>query len=143
MLLQTMQVGPIGVNCYIARDEIRRDVVVIDPGGNAREIVLTHAHFDHVMGVAEVKRATGAPLMAGGGEAKIYNTIEGQAKFFGLAVTPPPNPEHWLREKDIVQAGDVKFQVIETPGHSPRYLLVGCWRRRVVFRRFIDARNDW
>lgn len=118
MFLQMMQVGPLGVNCYLVGDDVHGEVIVIDPGGNAHEIVelltrlrlgvsaivLTHGHFDHVMGVTGVKRATDAPLMVGAGEREVYNSVESQAKVFGLAVTPPPVPESWLKEKDIVEA---------------------------------------
>ncbi len=133
MILQTLRVGPLAVNCYIVGDENTREVIVVDPGGDVRQIVetltqararvaaivLTHAHFDHVMGVAGLKRETGAPLLAGAAEAEILASAEGQAKFFGLAIPPPPPPERWLNEGDIVQAGAIKLTVITTPGHTP------------------------
>jgi hydroxyacylglutathione hydrolase len=133
MILQTLRVGPLAVNCYIAGDENTREVVVIDPGGDVRTIVdslqqmrarvvaivLTHAHFDHVMGVAGLKNETGAPLLAGAEEAQILATAEGQAKFFGLAMPPPPPADRWLDEGDPVRAGAVEFKVIATPGHTP------------------------
>lgn len=133
MILQMMQVGPLGVNCYIVGDANTREVVVIDPGGNARQIVqvlenlrakvrgiiLTHAHFDHVMGVEALKRATGAPLFVGANEKPVFESVESQAKTFGVAVPPLPDPEHWLHEGDIVEVGKLKFQVLDIPGHSP------------------------
>jgi len=128
-----MRVGPLAVNCYIVGDENTRQVVVIDPGGDVSQIVqtlsqararvvaivLTHAHFDHVMGVAGLMRETGAPLLAGAAEAEVIANAEEQAKFFGLAIQPPPTPDRWLKEGDIVQAGAVELAVIATPGHTP------------------------
>ncbi len=133
MILQTLRVGPLAVNCYIAGDENTREVVVVDPGGSVREIVdalrqmrarvvaivLTHAHFDHVMGLAGLKQDTGAPLLAGADEAQILDSAEGQAKFFGLSIPPPPVPDRWLKEGDELRAGAVAFKVIATPGHTP------------------------
>ncbi len=133
MILQSLRVGPLAVNCYIAGDENTREVVVVDPGGSVREIVdtlrqmrarvvgiiLTHAHFDHVMGVAGVKNDTAAPLYAGTDEAPILATAEGQAEFFGLSIPPPPPVDHWLKEGDEIRAGALTFKVIATPGHTP------------------------
>src|SRR5262245_370325 len=133
MIFQMMQVGPLGVNCYIVGDEDTREVIVIDPGGHARQIsetvrnlraevraiVLTHAHFDHVMGVEGVKRATGAPLLVGEKEKPVFESVETQGAAFGIAVPPLPDPERWLREGDTVEAGKLKLQVFEVPGHSP------------------------
>jgi hydroxyacylglutathione hydrolase len=133
MILQMMQVGPLSVNCYIVGDDTTREVVVIDPGGNARQIaelldnlrlqvrgiILTHAHFDHVMGVEALKRATGAPLMVGTNEKSLLESVSQQGDSFGITVPPVPAPEHWLNEGDEVQVGSLKFQVLEVPGHSP------------------------
>ncbi len=133
MILQLMQVGPLGVNCYIVGDDKTREVIVIDPGGHARQIVetletlaarvrgivLTHAHFDHVMGVEALKRATGAPLMVGAKEKPVFESVERQGEQFGLAVPRLPDPERWLQEGDIVQAGELQLTVYEVPGHSP------------------------
>lgn len=133
MIFQIMQVGPLGVNCYIVGDENSREVVVIDPGGHARQIsdlldslrlkvnaiILTHAHFDHVMGVEGLKRATLAALMVGEREKPVFESVERQGQAFGLAVPPLPDPEVWLKEGDVVQAGNFKLQVLEVPGHSP------------------------
>lgn len=147
MIFQMMQVGPLGVNCYIVGDEASREVLVIDPGGHAREIgqtlenlrvrvrgiVLTHAHFDHVMGVEALKRATGAPLMVGEKEKPVFESVASQGEMFGLAVPPLPYPERWLGEGDIVEAGNVKLHVLEVPGHSPGSIALYDAEDAVVF----------
>lgn len=147
MMLQTMQVGPLGVNCYIVGDDKTRQVLVIDPGGNAREIVaalnqmrtvtqgivLTHAHFDHVMGIEGVKRGTGAPFFAGEKEKRVLESVEAQGESFGITVPPVPVPNRWLVEGDTVEAGSVKLQVLETPGHSPGSICLYDEQNAVVF----------
>ncbi len=133
MLLETLRVGPLGVNCYIAGDENTREVIVIDPGGNVREIVdalrqmrarvraivLTHAHFDHVMGLTGIKNDTGAPVWIGEKEEPVLTKAEEQARFFGLVTPPPPPPDTLLKDGDEFRIGSVGFRVIATPGHSP------------------------
>ncbi len=147
MIFQMMQVGPLGVNCYIVGDETAREVVVIDPGGHARQIsellnnlrlkvsaiVLTHAHFDHVMGVEGLKRATGAPLMVGEKERPVFEAVEEQGEMFGFAVPPLPDPERWLNEGDVVEAGKFKLQVLEVPGHSAGSIALYNAENGVVF----------
>lgn len=147
MIFQTMQVGPLGVNCYIFGDEATREVVVIDPGGHVRQIgelldtmrlkvraiILTHAHFDHVMGVEGVKRATGAPLFAGEKEKPVLESVERQGKAFGIAVPPVPAPDRWLNEGDVVEVGNLKLQVLEVPGHSPGSIALYNAENGVVF----------
>jgi hydroxyacylglutathione hydrolase len=147
MLFQMMQVGPLAVNCYIVGDEKTREVLVIDPGGHARQIhatvenlrarvvgiVLTHAHFDHVMGVEALKRATGAPLFVGAKEKPVLENVESQGKMFGIAVPPLPDPEHWLNEGDAVKAGNFNLQVFEVPGHSPGSIALYNAENGVIF----------
>lgn len=133
MLLQTLRVGPLAVNCYIAGDEGSREVIVIDPGGDVRTIVdalrqmrarvtgivLTHAHFDHVLGLAGLKANTPAPLWIGEAEQPVLERAEEQAKHFGLEIPSVPKPDKLLKDGDTFAVGSVDFQVIATPGHSP------------------------
>lgn len=133
MIFQMMQVGPLGTNCYIFGDDKTRDVVVIDPGGHPRQIldtirnlranvtgiIVTHAHFDHVMGVEMLKRSTKAPLYVGENERSMYESMEKQGETFGIAVPPLPDPEHWLKEGDEVKVGHLALHVLNVPGHSP------------------------
>lgn len=147
MIFQMMQVGPLGVNCYIVGDEKTREVVVIDPGGHARQInetvenlrarvrgiIVTHAHFDHVMGVEALKRATGAPLYVGADEKAMFENMEAQGKTFGIAVPPLPDPEHWVNEGEVIRAGNFELQVLNVPGHSPGSIALYNAENGVVF----------
>jgi hydroxyacylglutathione hydrolase len=147
MILQTLQVGPLSVNCYIVGDEHTRQVMVIDPGGDVHDIVkalaqararvvaivLTHAHFDHVLGVAGLKQETGAPLMVGEEEAPILTTAKGQAAFFGLAIPAPPAPDQLLKDGDEIHAGDLQLRVLTTPGHTPGGICLSGQKDKILF----------
>ncbi|MGB8648825.1 MAG: MBL fold metallo-hydrolase [Anaerolineae bacterium] len=147
MLLQTLRVGPLAVNCYIVGDESSREVVVIDPGGDVSKIVemlrqmrarvtaiiLTHAHFDHIMGIQGVKDNTGAPLLIGVDEAPILSSAEEQGKFFGLTIPNPPAPDRLVQDGEIVSTGSVQLQVITTPGHTPGGICLWSEKDKALF----------
>ncbi len=133
MILQTLLVGPLGVNCYIIGDETTREALVVDPGGNAREIlaalkrqrlsvsaiVNTHAHFDHVLGVDELRAATRAPFLLHADEAPILAAAQAGAANFGLHIAQPAPADRWLQDGDVVAVGAIKLTVLHTPGHTP------------------------
>lgn len=133
MILETLVVGPLGVNCYIVGDDKTRQVVVIDPGGNAREIldtlrhgrltpvaiVATHAHFDHLLALDEVRAQTRAPFLLHANEAPVLATATIGAQFFGFAIPQPAPADRLLHEGDEVRAGSIALKVLHTPGHSP------------------------
>jgi hydroxyacylglutathione hydrolase len=133
MILQTMRVGPLGVNCYLIGDESTREAILVDPGGNAHEIlaalkqhrltlkciVNTHAHFDHVMAVDEIRTATRAPFLIHTDEAPVLTAVHTNAASFGIALRQPAPADRLLRDGDVVSAGAVDLQVLHTPGHTP------------------------
>ena len=120
-------------NCYLVADEGRRECVVIDPGEEAAligrtltelrmqpvAIWLTHAHVDHVLGVPELKRITGAPVYLHPGDRPLYNRVADQAVAFGMRAGSLPPPDRDFAHGDVVRAGDLAFAVRHTPGHSP------------------------
>jgi hydroxyacylglutathione hydrolase len=137
MIVETLQLGPVGTNCFIAGDEVTGRAAVVDPGGDAPRvlavlqrlgltaevIVLTHAHFDHVGGVGGLKDATGAPVAIGEFEAPILAVAaERAASLFGLTIPKPPAPDRLLREGEVVTLGGGPFRVVHTPGHSPGHI---------------------
>ena len=133
MILETLIVGPLGVNCYIVGDDKTRDALVIDPGGNARDIldtlrreqlklvalVATHAHFDHLLALDEVRAQTRAPFLIYADEAAMLTNAQMGAQFFGFTMPQPAPADRLLREGDEVRAGSVALKVLHTPGHSP------------------------
>jgi glyoxylase-like metal-dependent hydrolase (beta-lactamase superfamily II) len=133
MILDVLLVGPLGVNCYILGDEHTRQAVVIDPGGNPREIlktiekralkiiaiVNTHAHFDHVLALTEVRAATGAPFLLHAGEAQILASAQMSGAMFGMAMRQPAPPDRLLNDGDTIPVGALRLKVLHTPGHTP------------------------
>jgi hydroxyacylglutathione hydrolase len=130
-----LPLGPIQTNCYIVGDDASRDAVVIDPGDDApqvlaalaehqwtcRHVLLTHAHFDHIGGVAGVVEATGAPLALHPGDLPLLRA-NGGADAFGLEQPPCPEPDVLLAPGQALQAGSLRFEVLYVPGHTPGHV---------------------
>lgn len=141
MLLETLVVGMIQANCYVVADETTREAVVIDPGGDTPVIlraletrklklvavVATHGHFDHVEGLAAMKRATSAPILAHKGDLPLIQGMTGQGLLFGIRVEAAPTPDRFVEDGETIAFGGYTLTVLHTPGHSPGSvsLLVG------------------
>ena len=123
-------------NTYLVADADTRDAVMIDPGEEAarllpqlaanrwtlRGIWLTHAHIDHVAGVAAVKAATGAPVLLHPKDRPLYDNAEAQGMMFGVRIEQPPPPDGELAEGQTLTVGQFTFDVLFTPGHSPGHV---------------------
>ena len=132
MILMRLIVGPLQVNCYILADEKTKEAVVIDPGDDAEDIlkiikekglsvkyiVNTHGHFDHVGANAKLKDATGADILLHEADAELLSSSLGQARMFGMKTAPSPPADRYIRDGDIITAGEVSLRVLYTPGHS-------------------------
>lgn len=126
-----LPVGPIQTNCYLVADEVSKSAALIDPGGDAPRlltmlaerqwrlnyILLTHAHFDHIGGVAEVKQATQALLAVHPLELPLLRQ-QGGAAAFGLHIRPCPAPEVLLEPGQVIEVGSLRFTVLFVPGHT-------------------------
>ncbi|MBI1723166.1 MAG: MBL fold metallo-hydrolase [Gemmatimonadetes bacterium] len=124
--------GAFAENCYLVADPERGDAIIIDPGEEAelflarlrhegwtlRAVWLTHAHLDHVAGVAAVKAATGAPVYLHPADRPLYDSVPAQAQLFGLRAEPPPPPDRDLADGQSVSVGGCGFAVLHTPGHT-------------------------
>lgn len=133
MVLRSLTVGPLECNCYIVADEQTKEAILFDPGDEPdrimdviREngltieyIVLTHAHFDHVGAVPDIKKETNAKVAVHEDELEIYDSVKDQGAFWGYDVVPLPPPDMLLKEGDEIKIGGLRFNVLHTPGHSP------------------------
>ncbi|MEA2475844.1 MAG: hydroxyacylglutathione hydrolase [Actinomycetota bacterium] len=127
-------VGPLACNCYIVGDAVTKAAIVIDPGGDATDlvssiqsrglvitaIVATHAHFDHVVAAEELRRVTGAPFFLHALDRPLLDWMQESARMFlGIELDAPPDVDREVSEGDSLVAGDVELSVLHTPGHSP------------------------
>lgn len=136
MIHEVVVVGPLQCNCSILGDEGTREAIVIDPGDEverilallkqhnlqAKYIINTHAHFDHVGNCCDLKEATGARIWLHKADQPIYESAPRQAALFAMYGVKPirmTGVDQWLRDADGVQVGRIAAQVIHTPGHTP------------------------
>jgi len=120
-------------NCYLVVDERAGECAIVDPGEEAGMILhklaatlakpvaiwLTHAHIDHVLGVARVAAETGVPVWLHPADRALYDAVPEQAAWFGLEAPALPPPDRTFAHGDTVHVGELAFQVRHTPGHSP------------------------
>ena len=132
MIFNKLEVGPLGVNCYLVGDEASHTGMIIDPGAEAKTIlrkakgleldikliVITHAHFDHIGGLKEVKEATNAQVAVGAGDAPSLQHNDPISAAFGFSYPAPPAPDRLLKDDDIIEIGSLTFRVLHTPGHT-------------------------
>ena len=133
MIVRRLAVGPLEANCFLIGDEDSRKAMVIDPGdepdrimaavkdGNLslEYIVCTHAHFDHVGAVPDIKDETGAKIVIHKDELEIYQGARDMAAFWGYDISPLPEPDMLVEDGDEIRLGALSFRVLHTPGHSP------------------------
>lgn len=133
MVIKSVVVGPLEVNCFIIADDITKDAIVIDPGDEPdrildlikennfkiKYIVCTHAHFDHVGAVSDLKKETGAEIVIHRDELEIYQGARDQGTFWGYELDPLPEPDIFINEGDKLEIGNLRFEILHTPGHSP------------------------
>jgi glyoxylase-like metal-dependent hydrolase (beta-lactamase superfamily II) len=133
MIIKKLVVGPLESNCFIISDENTKEVLVIDPGDEpdriidlinennfkVKYIVCTHAHFDHVSAVPDLKKETGAKIVIHRDELEIYKNTVDQAALWGYELDPLPEPDMLASEGDKLEIGDLRFEILHTPGHSP------------------------
>lgn len=133
MLIKNLVVGLLEVNCFIVADERTKEAMVIDPGDEpdriiavikensikVKYILCTHAHFDHVGALSDIKDETDAKVVIHGDELEIYNGARDQAAFWGYELEPLPEPDMLVKEGDKIELGNLSFEVFHSPGHSP------------------------
>lgn len=138
MIVRTLTVGPLEENAYLVVDETTRRAVLIDPGDEAERLLeavradrgeldgiwLTHAHMDHVGGIAGIVRKTPVPIYVHSRERPIYDSAAQHGLVFGLRVEQPPPPDRDLADGDTLHVGTLAFAVIHVPGHAPGHVAI-------------------
>ncbi len=132
MVHEIIPVGPLQCNCSIIGDEQTHDAMVIDPGDDiddvmaivrkhgltVKQIVVTHAHIDHVGGAMKLKKLTKAPILLNESDRALLRMLPMQAAWIGVA--PPDNVQidDSLRDADTLNVGGMTGAIMHTPGHT-------------------------
>jgi glyoxylase-like metal-dependent hydrolase (beta-lactamase superfamily II) len=133
MHVLTAAVPPFYKNGYVVACEHTGEAVIIDPGDEVDEllesvrtrrlsvsaILLTHAHVDHVTGVARAKAALGAPIWLHPDDRFLYEAAVEQGRLFGLTVETPPPVDRFYGPSTRLRFGRQVIDVLPTPGHCP------------------------
>jgi len=134
MIIKLLTVGPFAANCYIVGSTSTNQGMIIDPGADAGTImrtvqqtglsisiiVITHAHMDHVGAIREVQQKTNAKFAVHEAEKGfVFSTPMRMLTSLGVSpVKSPPRPDRLVKDGDLIDIGDLHFEVLYTPGHS-------------------------
>ena len=133
MILETFPVGLLQCNCTLLGDEATGEAMVIDPGDNIpqilarlakhgltlKQIVVTHAHIDHVGGALKLKQQTGAPILLNQQDLPLLEMMEMQAGWLGVQTPEVAPPDASAEDYLVVGLENYPAQVLHTPGHTP------------------------
>jgi glyoxylase-like metal-dependent hydrolase (beta-lactamase superfamily II) len=132
MIHEILPVGPLQCNCSIIGDETTHEAMVIDPGDEiqsilalvakhnlqVKQIVITHAHIDHVGGAMKLRTATGAPILLNQNDYELLKMLDLQASWVGMRSPGKVEIDQSVGQADTVKAGSLSANVIFTPGHT-------------------------
>lgn len=133
MILLSSSAPPFYKNAFLVGCERTREAILIDPGDEVEELIraaaeqrlkvvrilLTHAHLDHVTGVARARQAFDAPVYLHEADVPLYEAVVQQGQMFGLKVAPQPPVDRFYAPGEVLPFGSYDVQVHHTPGHSP------------------------
>jgi hydroxyacylglutathione hydrolase len=164
LAVDSFELGPLQTNCYIVRRERgSAEAVVVDPGGDITQlrlelarmsakvvaILLTHGHWDHVLGVVDLVEASGAPVYLG--QAELPELEAGTPELMGFPPLDSFVPDHLLAGGETLELAGLEIEVVSVPGHRPGHMAFavdGClFSGDVLFRGSVGradlAGGDW
>src|SRR5580765_5827901 len=132
MIHKIFPVGPLQCNCSILGDEQTHEAMVIDPGDQIegildllrqekltlKQIVITHAHIDHIGGAMKLKAATGAPILMNQNDHALLKMLDIQASWVGMRSPGAVTVDDSISHGRVLKIGEISSQVIDTPGHT-------------------------
>jgi len=132
MIHEILPVGPLQCNCSVIGDDVSHEAIVIDPGDDiedilaivrkhklqVKQIVITHAHIDHVGGAMKLRTATGAPILLNQNDYALLKMLDEQAAWIGMASPGKVEIDQSVGQADTVKAGPIVADVLHTPGHT-------------------------
>jgi hydroxyacylglutathione hydrolase len=136
LTIHLMTLGALQTNCYLVGCDATMNAAIIDPAWDGRriaaaaaergwtvtQILLTHAHFDHVGGLAELKEMTGAPIYTHAEAAEQLRMADRAAALWGFQLDAPPEPDVLIEAGQVIEVGQLRLEVLLTPGHAPGHV---------------------
>jgi hydroxyacylglutathione hydrolase len=131
-----LPLGPLQTNCYMLTCNATGKTAVIDPAWDGRllatkaeeegwsidQIWLTHSHFDHVGGLAELKEQCGAPICIHADAVPMLENAVLAGRMWQITIPEPPPADEILKDGQIVSVGNLRLEVLFTPGHAPGHV---------------------
>ena len=132
MIHEILRVGPLQCNCSVIGDETSHEAMVIDPGDDVQEvldlirkhnlqvkqIVITHAHIDHLGGAMKLRAATGAPILLNQNDYALLKMLDAQAAWIGMPSPGKVDIDRSVTTGESVSAGSLTADILHTPGHT-------------------------
>jgi glyoxylase-like metal-dependent hydrolase (beta-lactamase superfamily II) len=130
--IHTIVVGGLQTNCYILQSNSAS--IIVDPGDEPdriirfvqdikvkpSQIIATHTHFDHVLGVDAIRDKLKIPFMIHRDDLSMLESMQSRVRqIMGFEVPPPPKVDRYLKDGDVLKVGDETIRFLHTPGHSP------------------------
>ena len=132
MIRETFPVGVLQCNCTVLGDEESREAIVVDPGYDIprilatlakhqltlKQILVTHAHIDHIASALELKQITGAPILYNAADLPLAAMMDMQAAWIGVETPTVKPPDHSPADSEQISVRGIEAQVLYTPGHT-------------------------
>jgi hydroxyacylglutathione hydrolase len=132
MIHEILRVGALQCNCSILGDETSGEAMVIDPGDDiprilsvlarhkltVKQIIITHAHIDHIAGAQQLKRVTGAPILYNQLDLPLIRMMDEQAGWLGVPTPEVAPPDDSLRDGQTLSVSGITGTILYTPGHT-------------------------
>ena len=147
-VIKTLVVGQLQTNCYLIIDKKVKKALIIDPGDDADyiiriladekvtplKIIATHGHFDHILGVTELKLNFNIPFLINQKDLFLVKDMVKRTKYYLPDVTPiPPNIDKFLVNDEVIDFGNNQIRIIETPGHTPGSICLYSAKQNILF----------
>jgi hydroxyacylglutathione hydrolase len=146
MILEMLTVGPFQENCYVIGDEKTGEGAIVDPGDEAArialaveqtgleisEILITHAHIDHVGAVAALVEEYACAVLMHAEAEPMLQQLPTQAMMMGLRFGKVPKVNRHIEDEEVLEVGGLRLKALYTPGHAPGHLAFYAESERLV-----------